>query len=203
MRRFSERLRAEGFRCDENDRGNATPQRWQRQGLKVDFLIPPSTDAAQKPRIKHLEHDFAAVVMPGLELAFVDVHRVELTGPTLTGEMVTRTVNVCGSAAYVVLKANALHLRGEPKDAYDLCYVLWRAPEGVAAIAARLRQLENLDPTGVASAVERLRSDFVSMDALGPQRAADFSVADDDERDALLADSFGLVADLLGAYDAH
>ena len=168
----------------------------------MDFLIPPSADPAKQARIKHLEDDFAAVVMPGVELAFADVHRAELTGPTLTGEMVSRTINVCGSAAFVVLKANALHLRGEPKDAYDLCYVLRRAPEGITAIAARLRELEALDPAGVAIAVERLRSDFGSMDALGPQRAADFIVTTADERDAILADSFGLVADLLDAFDA-
>ena len=48
---------------------------------------------------------------------------------------------MCGPGAYVVLKALAFRGRGEPKDAYDLFYVLRNYGEGPQSIANALHPI--------------------------------------------------------------
>ena len=72
---LTQRLYRSGFEPDENEEGNTTLQRWKvraSSGLKVtvDFLIPPSIDTDKGGDLRHIEKDFAAVVTPGLRLAF-------------------------------------------------------------------------------------------------------------------------------------
>ena len=40
------------------------------QAVTVDFLIPPSDETDQGNLIRHIESDLAAIITPGLELAF-------------------------------------------------------------------------------------------------------------------------------------
>lgn len=195
----SDRLRAEGFEPDRNADGNHTLQRWRLGTLKVtiDFLIEPTGEETAQ-RIKKLQSDFGAVVTPGLGLAFEDRVQIKIDGATLSGEGVTRTVWVCGAAAFVALKALAFKGRAEPKDAFDLVYVLSRAPGGPAAIANHLHALT--DQESVATAMNALDADFGAVGSLGPQRAARFqlsSSAPPDEVDNEAADALGHVADLL------
>jgi hypothetical protein len=126
-RSLTERLRRAGFSQDVNDEGNPTRQRWKIECIgkvTVDFLIPPTLPHDTGGELRSTEPDFAAIIAPGLHLAFRDRCRVTLSGPTIVGEKATRDVWVCGSGAYVVLKALAFELRGENKDAYDLFYVV-------------------------------------------------------------------------------
>ncbi|MGD8844476.1 MAG: hypothetical protein PVI54_03150 [Desulfobacteraceae bacterium] len=93
-------------------------QRWRvctSSGLKVtgDFLIPPSQDTDKGGDLRHIEKDFAAVITPGLRLAFQDQKKVPLKGVTLMGEKAEREIWVCGPGAFIVLKALAFHQRGE------------------------------------------------------------------------------------------
>ncbi len=203
---LSDRLRAEGFEPDTNENGNPTVQRWKLGELRVtiDFLIPPASKEQAvhpTPRIKKLQVDFGAVVTPGLQLAFEDRVRVEISGRTLAGEQAKRTIPVCGAAAYTVLKALAHANRGEPKDAFDLVYVIENTPGGGRAVANRLAELS--DRETVASSMQLLARDFATPGYLGPQRAAKFSLpvaADRDEIDEVAADAHGHVADLLSRW---
>jgi len=52
----------------------------------VDFLIPPSIDTDKGGDLRHIEKDFAAVITPGLRLAFQDKKKVPIKGVTLKGE---------------------------------------------------------------------------------------------------------------------
>ena len=54
----------------------------------MDFLIPPSLDTDKGGDLRHIEKDFAAVITPGLHLAFQDKKKVPLKGVTLKGEKV-------------------------------------------------------------------------------------------------------------------
>jgi len=201
---ISARLRAEGFEVDTNDNGNPTVQRWRLGELKVtiDFLMPPAPDQVPRMRVQNLQPDFGALVTPGLELAFEESVDVELDGHTLRGERVRRTIPVCGPAAFVVLKALAFGQRGEPKDAYDLVYVIRHTPGGGRAIAERLAgHSERHDPI-VEQALGLLTRDFQPPDGLGPGRTAEFAVvrpAAPGELDNAAADAHGYVDDLLGA----
>jgi hypothetical protein len=98
------RLHRAGFEPDENEDGNPTLQRWKvspSSGLKVtvDFLIPPSLDADKGGDLRHIEKDFAAVITPGLRLAFQDKMKVPLKGLTLLGEKARRCKHNSGKGA--------------------------------------------------------------------------------------------------------
>jgi predicted nucleotidyltransferase len=198
---LSERLRQEGFRPDLNEDGNEVRQRWRLGDLKVtvEFLIPPAPGQAEERRIQDLQPDFAALVTKGLGLAFDERRQIELHGHTLSGEAARRTVPVCGPAAFVVLKAFAFADRTEPKDAYDLVYVIRRSSGRAEAIAARLAEHAKSNRRSVSSALELLARDFDQIESIGPQRAARFAIADPAETDDLAADALGYVDDLLTA----
>jgi hypothetical protein len=141
---LTERLRRAGFEQDVNDEGNPTRQRWKIERLEkvtVDFLIQPSLPDDRGGKLRDIEPDFAAVIAPGLHLAFQDREQVTLSGQTIMGEQATRKVWVSGPGAYVVLKSLAFRSRGENKDAYDLYYLVRNFGNSVNAIAARLKPL--------------------------------------------------------------
>src|SRR6266545_2954583 len=67
------RLRAAGFEMDKNEEGQPTRQRWRISDppVTVDFLIEPEKSAeAQAGRLFPLTKDWAAIIAPGLHLAF-------------------------------------------------------------------------------------------------------------------------------------
>jgi hypothetical protein len=195
-RTITERLRKAGFSQDVNEEGNPTRQRWkiERVGkVTVDFLIPPTRPGDIGGKLRDIEADFAAVIAPGLHLAFEDRRRVTLSGRTIMGEDATRDVWVCGAGAYVVLKALAFGSRGENKDAYDLFYVVRNFGSGVEDVAAHLRRL--LVDRAAAEAIGVLRRDFLDHDGVGPRRVAEFQTGGPD--DAIQADVVGFVRELL------
>ncbi|MEW6777930.1 MAG: hypothetical protein AB1405_16645 [Bdellovibrionota bacterium] len=175
-RTLSERLRRAGFSPDTNEEGNPTRQRWkiEETGTKVtvDFLISPMSPGDVGGKIRDLEKDFAAVITPGLHLAFQDRSREKLSGKTITGEMASREVWACGPGAYVVLKTLAFGSRGENKDAYDLFYVIRNYGRSVEDVAERLTPL--LKDPDAKKAVEILKRDFTHIESLGPRRVAEF-----------------------------
>jgi len=196
---ISHRLRQEGFEPDTNESGNPTLQRWKWGDLKVtvDFLLPPVEGAEVGGRVLPLEGDFGVLIAPGLELAFEECEQVTIEGTTLKGEGATRTVPVCGPGAFVVLKAFAFADRGEPKDAFDLVYVIRRWPGGAKAIADRLERHVKRHPDVVREALALLVRDFGSPDLIGPLRVAEFEGATEDRRDEVAADAHGYVDDLI------
>lgn len=202
-REVAERLRRAGFTNDVNEDGNPTRQRWKiEEGgneAKLDFLIQPSLDSDRGGKLRNLEQDFAAIIAPGLHLAFRDRRRVELAGETIKGEGATRTIWVAEAGSFVVLKALAFDGRGENKDAYDLHYVVRNYGAGPGDVAARLQPL--LDDPEAQKAVEVLRRDFSDFNHVGPRRVAEFLTggADDD----IQADAVGDVAALLAPLEMN
>lgn len=198
---ISTRLRQEGFGPDTNERGNPTPQRWKLAGMNVtiDFLLPPIEDGPATARVQSLEPDFGALIIPGVELAGDEREWVELDGYTLRGERITRSVPVCGPGAFVVLKALAFADRVEPKDAYDLVYVVRRWPAGAADITQRLVAHAGNHESIVRRALQGLANDFRAPDRVGPQRAAEFDTLRAADLDVAAADAQGYVDDLLRA----
>ena len=199
---LTERLRNAGFHRDVNDRGNPTRQRWRpsthQTGVGIDFLIQPSRPGDRGGRLRDIEKDFAAVIVPGLHLAFMDSVSVPLVERTLHGDRASRRIRVCGPGAFVVLKALAFRERGEEKDAYDLYYVLRYYDTGVDAVADRLRPL--LGDRDAKAAVRTLDEDFRDHDAIGPRRAAAFLNGGEPD-DEIQADVVGFVTRLLDLLD--
>ena len=174
-RTLTGRLRDAGFVPDQTAEGRPTRQRWRvsRTGsVTVDFLIPPSRATDQGGKLRDIEVDFAAIIAPGLELAFRDRRRIRIEGRTVFGEKAAREVWVCGPGAFVVLKALAFLGRGENKDAYDLHYVIRNFGTGVDEVATCLRSL--LPDDDAQQALQVLRDDFLDHDGVGPRRVAEF-----------------------------
>jgi hypothetical protein len=192
----AERLRNAKFTPDENEDGKPTRQRWRISDpqVTVDFLIEPEKSVeAQAGRLFDLTKDWAAIIAPGLHLAFKNNRMVTLSGKTIAGETAEREIRVCGAGAFVVLKALALHIRGENKDAYDLFYLLRNYGRGVSDVAAELRPL--LGDASTVKAMEYLRGDFQESDSIGPRRTADFLYERPDADTQ--ADAVGFVRQLL------
>lgn len=193
-RDISDRLRGRGFEPMTNDSGNATRQTWglKSSSITLDFLIPPVAVAQRAGSLQDLERDFAAIVTPGLGLAFLDAVTIEIDDITTNAERAVRKVRVCGPAAFVVLKALALRRRGENKDAYDLVYMLLQWKDGIPEIASRLRALA-VDADAI-EALTFLREDFGSPDHVGPKRRSEFFGSDDP---GVRAEAFVAVQELL------
>lgn len=195
----SGRLRQEGFKPDVNEEGNETLQRWRlgKASVTIDFLIPIVPNSEEGQRLHKLEPDFGAIMTKGLELAFEEIQQIQLSGHTRNGEAVERTIPVCGPAAFIVLKSFAFQDRGEPKDAYDLVYVIQRASGGATSIAEALEVHTGNHAEIVKDALESLASNFETIEHTGPSRAADFISDPSADRDADRADAQGVVSDLL------
>lgn len=192
---ITERLRRAGFAPDVNEEGNPTRQRWRISAppVTVDFLIEPANATEQAGRVFSIERDFAAIIAPGLHLAFIDRNKVTLDGLTIQGEKASRDIWVCGPGAYVVLKALAFRIRGENKDAYDLFYVVRNYGNGVADVVARLKPL--LGDPSTKTALGYLRADFLDRESTGPRRVAEFMYGREDANTQ--ADVVGFVRELL------
>ena len=188
------RLRDAGFAPDVNASGNPTSQRW-RTGFQppttIDFLIPPSLATDRGGDLRHIEPGFAAVIIPGLHIAFKDRQNIKLSGRTPLGEEAVRHIWVCGPGALTVLKALAFRNRGTNKDAYDLTYI-WRGL-GVEVVAERLTPF--LTDPHVGQALTIIRDDFTKHDGPGPMRAAEFVMGGPDND--IQADAAGLAQRLL------
>jgi hypothetical protein len=196
----AERLRHAGFEVDKNDEGTPTRQRWRisHPPVTVDFLIEPDNIEAKPGSLFSLTKDWAAIIAPGLHLAFNDNQVVTLTGLTIVGEKASRGIRVCGAGAYIVLKALAFRIRGENKDAYDLFYLLRNYGEGVGDVAEMLRPL--LADESAQKALVHLRQDFLDPDGIGPRRVAEFLYGRPDLETQ--ADTVGFVRALLDACGA-
>lgn len=170
----TERLSRAGFEPDVNEQGNRTRQRWRigDPAVTVDFLIEPENAKAQAGQTFSLTSEWAAVIAPGLHLAFQQNQLISVAGKTITEANASRDIRVCGAGAYVVLKALAFHNRTENKDAYDLYYVVRNYGRGASDVAQQVCSL--LPDETAEEALAHLQSDFKSSNAVGPRAVAAF-----------------------------
>lgn len=188
----AERLRSSKFEPDENESGNKVPQRWRIMGqgkVTIDFLIPPSLPGDRGGKLRHLDSDLAAIIAPGLDLAFQDRQTIRIDGLTLSGEKAARDITVCGPGAYVVLKTLAFRNRGENKDAYDLYYVLRNFGTGLADVTKRFLAICPNESCDLALNI--LIEDFSDPSAVGPRRATAFLLGEDVLDETLQAEVAG------------
>ena len=192
-------LRSSGFEPDTSEgTGNIVSQRWKKHNLKVmiDWLIE-ATPENPPASMHHLEGDFGAIAMRGIELALNERVMVSLDGYTLDGNRLERDVPVCGPGAFVVLKALAIANRDKPKDCYDTLYVIHNYAGAPATIVEALAHHAEIHPALVREALEKLATDFASPEHQGPQYVVEFDGLTGDEADQAAADAQGYVDDML------
>jgi len=100
---------------------------------------------------------------------------------------------VCGSGAFLVLKALAFRSRGENKDAYDLFYVLRNHGDGPTTVAESFRPL--CDDSVARSALAIIEADFTTPDSVGAMRVAAFLAREGDA--TFLADVAGFAREFV------
>ena len=161
--------------------------------VTIDFVIPPSLVDDVGGKLRNIEKDFAAVITPGLQLAFRDRQKITIQGKTILGGKASREIWVCGPGAFVVLKALAFGIRAENKDSYDLYYMIRNYGNGVEDVYKCLVPL--LDDKDSQKGLEILKRDFSDLDKVGPLAVAKFLYRD--RNDDLQAEVVGFVDELL------
>jgi hypothetical protein len=188
----SGRLREQGFE-PAIDPDSQKPLKWKwtlkaNKKVEIDFLIakstPPDPKKARKEegkdiRVRHLEDDWSALIVEGIDLALTDCVKRRLKGKTLSDVKADRDINVAGLAAYFVLKALAHHGRATPKDAYDLTYVVQNYSPDLQDVANYL--LRHQEHPSMPRAIDIVRREFTTIEHEGPVRVARFMDRADDE----------------------
>jgi hypothetical protein len=108
------------------------------------------------------------------------------------------TVSIAVSALedFLIMKAYALNGRDKPEDAYDICYCLGEAPEGIDVMADTWRQ--RIDNPLVKDAIAILSGKFSSADDYGPQQVVELHNSVDPEERAQQANrAYFLVQEFL------
>lgn len=165
-----------GFRPGTNLRGRGQRHSFVKTITGVDVNIDFLTAVYGGPkdsRMREIEDEISAIQVRGLGLALLDPLRIGVAGKMLSGELVTETVNVCRPIPYIVLKSLSFADRKEPKDAYDLVYILDNFDDGPTKLAKTVRRQE-MKSEFWNEAIECLRKNFESPDHSGPFRYASF-----------------------------
>lgn len=148
--------------------------RWQREWHSekraiVDVLpLPPAGRAVNSVSIPTLRDSLARP----LPLAFRDRLKIRLSGKSINKTDVVAEAWVCGPGAYTIIKALTYQDRREPKDAYDLYYVLRNYGDGVGDVFGRLAPL--LNDVEARRGLKVLEDFFLDENDDGPRAVAVF-----------------------------
>jgi len=166
------RLKGAGFAPGTNDKGNLTRQSWRHSkhsNAVVEFLM----DADGEPsKLQNLTGELAALIIPGIKLAFRDRQLIHLSGRTLDDAIADRDIYVCGPGAFLVLKALAFQSRAKGKDAYDIYYVARNYGSTVEEISGHIKPLLNEEIAH--RGINFLKQNFETLDHNGPIKIAQF-----------------------------
>ena len=161
----------------------------------VGGLVPALLIDAKRPESSE-RHPGTNDLDIGLALGLLDDERYAEVSARLRAEGFSPDVNESGNET---VQRWRLGDRTEPKDAFDLVYVIRRTPGQGINIAERLAAHVEHHRDAVEGALASLKLNFGTPDSLGAGRAADFVLVDPADRDGEAADAHGYVDDLLAA----
>lgn len=215
-RTLEQNLKRLGLERGRNPDGEAQHFRWtnEEKNATVEFLCPVSQD--QGGRIVPLKSSgqkrLSALGIPGAHLVLDDFVEKTITAELLGDRgKASVTVRMAGVVSYVVLKALAYEDRMEPKDAYDLIFVLLHhhplGPEGVGQLFAQKMKDRPQEPLWT-TALEILKSRFLSDESIegsekdGPVSYARFTQPNSPEEQAIARqDAVSVVAAFLDSIE--
>lgn len=181
--------------------------RWKRSvesvTIVVEFLC--ETDAVPRGRIHMPRQDqgssFGALNVEGAELAARDFVTREIRAERLDGGGLSDvTVQVANLLPYVVLKIQSFQDRHEPKDAYDLVFVLANWPDGPGAAGQAAGTSPVANEAIVASSIELLGERFAAIDNDATTAYAGFLARDASERDGYRQEAVAVVRQFIDAF---
>lgn len=198
---LTDRLLSRGYRYRKDRDGNDLKFSFEvdveGHAVTVDFLAAPVVERA----------GFRVPIQPGLHARALSaahvpgwfVIEVTLVEELLQGGRLRVRVRLVDVPGFVILKALAFEDRQEPKDAYDLWYVLTYAKGGPEGIAERL--LPHADDAQVHDAAEFLRTAFGSPASAGSVAVAVFEEVSGEDADRVAAQAYAVVQTFLQRWD--
>ncbi len=145
----------------------------QHIDVKIDLLSGEYDDSRRHTEAREVQGVFASVLR-GLDLAFLDPHRMALSGILPNGRPCQTEIQVCSPASLLAMKGIAIRdrVRGKDKDAYDIDYILRRYEGGIDALARVLQTDIYRTNDLVQEGLEGIAEAFGSINALGPVSVA-------------------------------
>jgi hypothetical protein len=166
-----------GFTPGTNERGREQLHSFENMinevNVSIDFLTT-EYNGPQNSLMRGVQDELRAIQIKGLGLALMDPLKIDIIGTLLSGGKTTEKVNVCRLIPFIVLKALAFEKRREPKDSYDLVYVLRNAGETPDELAQQITKTER-SADSFRHAMTVLSKRFSAIDRDGPFKYAQFT----------------------------
>jgi hypothetical protein len=173
---IAETLKNMGFEHGRNEKGKEQKHSFVKKvgtaKLILDFLTT-KYHGPENSRMRNMQENLSAIQVEGLGLAFSNPLKIKIKGKLISGGLTKETVNVCRPIPFVVLKALAYEKRREPKDVYDMVYVLLNYKGGPSAMAKKATPAERKTDS-FRNALSSLKRHFETTSHNGPDRYASF-----------------------------
>ena len=148
--------------------------------VEVDLLAGEYEGTGPGHRTQPIQ-DARARKTRGCDLVFSEPVQVSVEGELPGGGRDRVRFRVAAIVPWLVMKGMALGARLKEKDAYDIYYCVRFYPGGPASLAEAFRP--HLGNMLVGEGLEKIRTEFLSVDDAGPKWVADFlDVQDPEER---------------------
>lgn len=140
--------------------------------VNIDFLTT-KYEGPEDSLMRGVEEELRAIQVEGLGLALTDPIVKDISGELLSGGTTTEQVNICRPIPFITLKALAFDKRREPKDSYDLIYVILNVSGTVKDLTAQITD-EERSADSFKHSIEVLQNHFQSIDRNGPVKYGQF-----------------------------
>jgi hypothetical protein len=165
-----------GFRPGKNKMGREQLHSFVKKINGIDVNVDFLTTRYEGPSdtlMREVESNLRAIQIEGLGLALESPLSISVEGELLSGGYTTEKVNICRSIPFIVLKTLAFDNRREPKDVYDMLYVLLNSDGGALAVAKSVTPSERRQ-VSFQRAMDVLRNRFSDISRDGPVKYAQF-----------------------------
>ena len=140
--------------------------------INIDFLTT-QYGGPDDSLMRGVEEELRAIQVEGLGLALTEPIVKDVSGELLTGGFTTEQINICRPIPFITLKALAFDKRREPKDSYDLVYVIQNVPGTVKDLTAQITE-EERSTDSFKHSIEVLQNHFQSIEHNGPVKYGQF-----------------------------
>lgn len=162
--------------------------------VKLDLITGEHAGPTAERSYEHI-HGMNVAKLRGTDLALDHAIKVSISGKLPDGGIKEVTARVAAIPAFVCMKAIAMTERKKPKDAYDIVFCLKHYD--MAHLAKELNGLREYPL--VEQAIESLKSNFLSIEHVGPVWAGQVAHEHGEDQEMATRDAYERVLELLAA----
>ena len=151
--------------------------------VQLDLLAGEYGGTMKRHRHQNIQ-DIKARKARGGDLVFDHYISVKLSGKMPDGSENIVTIKVADFIPFLVMKGMAIWERKNPKDAYDIYFVVKNYKEGLKKLADEFKPF--LFNKLIQEGLGKIRAKFISIDMIGPKWAADFEEIEVEEERAII-----------------